>query len=702
MRPTSRSGSRVSQWAILLSLACLLLLLSASQMSHAQDAVRAPAEPASPSDDGGTAEIGVEWITDWPGTGDDRANWYYSANDLYNKLRAAGWAGRFNWGQTNAWERDFKHASYGGINDSVVDAVDLAMMATHGSSAWDSYYGRVLSSVYFSSNNDDWDLSPGEARRAYGNNDLEWLVFDSCSVLREDSMYYWHETFDGLHLMAGFANTMYVVYRGDGGAFADELLKSGWWIFGHPAKTVTQAWFTGTDDEQPNGVRARVLAEELNSYNDYVWGQGYVSPDYPNDGDYWYWDHVAGTPDPLPLVGQAPAELPAVQVLQRVVDDDYVMMIGEAFGLTGQVLTSPDGRFMYMAGGPDDAHQLRVDVASGGFLFQNLDELWTDPTRPRDLPPSPERAESLARSFFLQNELPGLRTFNAQDPDYTAAYEGAELGRGEVEIAATSVMTNPTNFAVHYARDIQVGPDTLRIVGPGSRLNVYVGEGSGDSAIIGMKGGWRDYNITGEMIPILTEDDAWEAFLADPTIAVADLPHFDLADRTDKPEATLAYYEVSLSQHQTELIPVWLFVADLLVDVEMPAAPGSAAPVADVLLAEDAFIYVPAEDDTPVPTAAILTPADGTTLPYGGTVDLEGSASGGTPPYTFLWSSSYDGDLGTGATLDAVALHAAFHGGLAPNIITLTVVDDNGMVAAANVEVFVDGPPLFLPYVNRN
>ncbi|MEZ4641963.1 MAG: DUF6345 domain-containing protein [Chloroflexota bacterium] len=194
-------------------------------------------------------------------------------------------------------------------------------------------------------------------------------AFDSCSVLRDDSMYYWHETFDGLHLMAGFANTMYVVYPGDGGVWADQMQKKGWWIFGHGAKTVTQAWFTAVEDQQPSGVRARVLAEVLDNYNDYIWGQGYVSSDYSNNGAYWYWDHVAGTPPPLPLQGEAPTALPAVQVIHREVGDEYVMNIGEAFGLTSQVITSPDGMTKAMVGGDEDEKQLFIALRrlSAGF-----------------------------------------------------------------------------------------------------------------------------------------------------------------------------------------------------------------------------------------------------------------------------------------------------------------------------------------------
>jgi hypothetical protein len=681
--------------------------LSTSPTTHARDltpgAILAPTEPASPTDDGGTAEIGVEWMTDWPGTVNDRANWYYSGTDLYNKMRAAGWIGRFNWGETNAWEKDFKRAALGGIENTVGDSVDLAMIATHGSTAWDSTWNRVLTSVTFTSDKDDRDLSPGDAYRALGDNDLEWLFFDSCSVLRDDSMWYWYQTFDGLHLLGGFANTMYVVYRGDGGAFADELLKTGWWIFGHPAKTVTQAWFTATDDEQPHGVIARVLAETLDSYNDYVWGQGYVSPDYPNDGTGYYWDHVAGTPDPLPLIGEAPTHLPAVQVVQRDVNEDYVKNIGLAFGLAGDVLKSPDGRFFYMAGGPGDALQLRVDIPSGGFLFQNLDELWTDPERPRDLPPETRTARVVAQDFLEANDnLPGAFFYNRQILPTSVAEGPADLLLPAVApvsdpLSSTDVMTT-TNYAVHYARTV-LGPEgEYTVVGPGSRQNIYIGDGS---EVAGMKGGWRELDVTGDMIPILDEVQAWNAFLADPTIAVADLPNFDTFNRVGKPAPTLGYYEVALSQHQSQLIPVWIFVADLLVGVETPPTPGTAAPIVQDVLAADAFIYVPAADDTPVPTVTIHTPAEGTTLPYGGTVTLSGTATGGTPPYTYLWSSSYDGDLGEGATINNVALHALFHGGLAPNTITLTVVDDNGMTAATSIQLFVDGP-LFLPYLNRD
>ncbi|MEE8390316.1 MAG: DUF6345 domain-containing protein, partial [Anaerolineae bacterium] len=406
-------------------------------------------------DDGGTAEVGVEWITDWPGTSADRANWYYSCNNLYNELGNAGWNKRFNWGNTLAWEEDFKRMDLGGTNNYWIDSVDLAMVCTHGSSAWDSYYGKVLSSVYFSTDHDDWHLTPGDARRALGDNDLEWLAIDSCSVLRDDSMYYWHETFNGLHLMLGFANTMYVVYPGDGGEWGDQMRKKGWWIFGHSAKTVTQAWFSAVEDQQPSGVRARVLAEELNNYNDYIWGQGYVSPDYPNNGGYWYWDHVTGTPEPLQLT-MVPTSLPVYSVVPRTVNENYVEMIGGAFGLTDtqRITPSPDGTVFYMTGGISDT--LRVDALSGGYFFQDLSELWTHPEMPRTLPMSYDAAP-LAFAFLRNNQqtLPGGFNYDPQIPP-TVQLEGPTVGLGQVAIAATTP-TSPTNYAISYARTLDIG-----------------------------------------------------------------------------------------------------------------------------------------------------------------------------------------------------------------------------------------------------
>jgi hypothetical protein len=133
---------RILGTALLLAVVGLVAIASTSQAQpYVADQPGGSAQPESVTAAG---SMGVEWITDWPGTADDRANWYYSANNLYNELKNnAGWAAKFNWGQTNAWERDWKAFSSGG--NGLVDTVDLAMIGTHGTGAWDSRWKKNLS-----------------------------------------------------------------------------------------------------------------------------------------------------------------------------------------------------------------------------------------------------------------------------------------------------------------------------------------------------------------------------------------------------------------------------------------------------------------------------------------------------------------------------------------------------------------------------
>ena len=684
-----RKGSFNGRLALVILTLLSVLLSSALVLGAQPERPATPSSPAAPAsadatlDDGGTAEFGIEWITDWPGTADDRANWYHSANGLRNELNGAGWVQRFFWGNGLAWEEDFKGAANGGTEHVWIDTVDLAMMATHGSGAYDSFWNRDLSSVYYSTDHDNWHLSPGESYRALGDDDLEWLAWDSCSVLRDDSVAYWYTTFDGLHLMLGFANTMYVVYPGDGGAWGDQMQKKGWWIFGHGAKTVTQAWFTATDDQQPSGVRARVVAETLDNYNDYMHGQGYLSAEPTYDGYYWWWDHVAGTPPPV----QVPEEferLPVFRIVPPEVNEEYVRSIGQVLGLTSEVLADPDGKAFYMVGGDDDEKQVRVDTATGAFYYQDLGQLWTDPERSRSLPGSEEEALSLVFQFLGQHDgLPGVFEFDDRIPP-TVYLETASEGASPETIANRPLQTNDMQYSVSFMRTVEYGGVPLSVVGPGSRQNVYVGDGG---EIIGLKSGFvpLQMDLEREIVPIMTAEEAWNAFLADPSLAVAQPPTADTYTPTGTPP-TLAYYQQPTTQGQQELIPVWVFEMDLYVMTE-----DERAATGESLLADNALIYVQAEETADAQLVATIdAPAPGLTLLPGQTVDLAGSASGGLAPYTFEWSSEVNGTLGQGETLSGVSLSADTRASsYGPNQITMTVTDANGLTATATLDIDV-------------
>ena len=318
-----------------LALAVFALPLPADAML-AQAARSDPEAAPSGSGDDGTLEVGVEWVNDFPGTGADRGAWDDSCDGLYNGLTGAGWTGNFYWTDWNAWKSDFVDESNGGEEDTYADSVDIAMICTHGSWKHDTFWDQNLTSVFFGSSEPDQHLVPGDAYRSYGDKDLEWLAFDSCSVLNEfgPSPYYnrgyWASTMNGLHLLLGFKNTMYVSAPGDGFYWSLFMKGYSFWL---PSYTVTQAWFQAADYNQPTVTCARVLAEAAANYNDYLHGYGSVTSDPIVDGTYWYWDHCSSGAKAVEeqfdsgLDASTLVAAPVFQVQQRMVNEDYVRQV---------------------------------------------------------------------------------------------------------------------------------------------------------------------------------------------------------------------------------------------------------------------------------------------------------------------------------------------------------------------------------------
>ena len=199
-------------------------------------------------------------------------------------------------------------------------------------------------------------------------------------------------------------------------------------------------------------------------------------------------------------------------------------------------------------------------------------------------------------------------------------------------------------------------------------------------------------------VPVKTVGQAWADFIADPHIAVAQPPAF--ISYTQKLTPTLAYYEQSSVVTQTELIPVWIFVADLYTSTTPGQVQVQSTQAVTALVASDVSIYVPASAaPTAIVQANIVSPTPGTKVMPGQSLILTGTVSGGLAPLTFQWSSSVDGALGAGPTLTIPGLHSDVHGGNPqPNIIYLLVTDANGQqsTATVNVTVFLQ---IYLPVI---
>ena len=682
---------------LLLILGFQLVLANRAGPSIALDS--SPNQPTGWGDEG-ILEVGVEWIDDFPGTADDRSHWDESCDGLYNMLVGDGWTPRFHYTDWSAWETDFKDESLGGSEDTYVDNVDIAMICTHGSGTHDNFWNQDLSSVYFGSSHTDQHLSPGDAYLAYGDKDLEWLAFDSCSVLGDGgpapyyNRGYWAATMNGLHLLLGFNNTMYVWAPGDGLLWGFYMKGFSWFL---PPSTVTQAWFQAVDYVQPKVTCARVLANTPDNYNDYLWGKGYVSPDPATDGYYWYWDHCSTGPAAKEALGanKQPAviTMPVLQVVDRLVTEDYVLnTIAPAFNLTGPV--GMDDMFYYMADTSTGITlTLQVDRATGSYSFHNLSRLWVTPIVTPTLPLSGREADLLINNWFSQTPAEGLPA---------AWYRNAGYEFGTEDIVGMSFMRSengnfseqetsrlPADVSMTYPRLLTVqagtasGPQLVDfpVVGPGGRLKVYLGDGG---EIIGVQGGSRDVVATGVQVDILDANQVWTMFLNDHSLAIPEVPW--AADTINYITYTLGYYEMPYFQHQNELIPVYEFTANFY-------AGGN-------LLADNVPVYLPAAAQYLPPQVAILSPADGSTFRSGEQISFEGSITGGTPPYTMQWTSSTDGYLGNTLTITSALSSSVKGGSLFNPTVSFQVTDANGLTRTATIALLIR-PIYILPIIYK-
>jgi len=232
-------------------------------------------------------------------------------------------------------------------------------------------------------------------------------------------------------------------------------------------------------------------------------------------------------------------------------------------------------------------------------------------------------------------------------------------------------------------------------VGPGSATKVYYGGASTalrgasqEQLPIGLAGGNRDVN-EGAGTSTKAYLDSWNEFLADRQLAVVSIPlDWDTAQLVAQ---TFSYYEQPQDVPQQELIPVWVFTADLYKGAQ--------------LVGNDAAIYVPANGDYYPPAVTIDAPTANATFVAGRWVDLKATSSGGFQPFTYEWSSSAQGTLVKGEQEDVKVMllgQSDKEGQPTPVAITLKVTNQNGQSRTAEVIVNVVGQPVWLPLVMSN
>jgi hypothetical protein len=238
----------------------------------------------SPNDDSNGKEVGIEWVNKYTWCSHLHNN-HTNARGFYNKLGSAGWTKCFDWGDSLAWEEDFKYryGPQGGTDFVWIDAVDFAFFSGHGSPTAIAF--EVKKDVrLFSFDNARWGGTAGGASNEQA--DLEWIVLDACQTLAHtasgvDVFARWDQAFDGLHYVLGFHTTC-SDDKNRGKKFAQKM-KQGW--------SVRDAWIYATQHTEGNskwGAYLRADSPSSNTYNDHLPGFGWVSPDPYPPTILWY------------------------------------------------------------------------------------------------------------------------------------------------------------------------------------------------------------------------------------------------------------------------------------------------------------------------------------------------------------------------------------------------------------------------------
>jgi hypothetical protein len=218
-------------------------------------------------------DVGVEWINEYPICGfgglsgrDD------VAVGFYDEMRANGYTGRFNFGNSLAWANDFMDDDVvaSGNDHSWVDTVDFAYHADHGN----------VGMFGFGVDNDRCIVSANQCRWG-DNSDLEWIVLDDCSVLRHGQYGIWWQAFQKLHMIISFDTNAHD--DSDRGRIFAEKLADGW--------SIRQAWWYACDQTEGSSTFAAIAGAsngDTSIYNEGVWNLGPVSAD-PVPLAWWWW-----------------------------------------------------------------------------------------------------------------------------------------------------------------------------------------------------------------------------------------------------------------------------------------------------------------------------------------------------------------------------------------------------------------------------
>jgi hypothetical protein len=197
----------------------------------------------------------VQWVRYYNGHGSNLPGTQPDGTGFRNKLVSKGWQQVVHYYNNNAWEKDWRDCSLGGIDCTFgVDRADFGYFAGHGSGA----------RIYFGVNKDSYNFFGGNARYQR----LRWVGFATCQTLRAGQfvgpgnppLTHWFNSFQGSYMLLGFHSNMKDVAFGP--RFVDNLAFFS--TFGS-LRSVREAWVLTAF--QMNAGKPAYLYARSNTFN---------------------------------------------------------------------------------------------------------------------------------------------------------------------------------------------------------------------------------------------------------------------------------------------------------------------------------------------------------------------------------------------------------------------------------------------------
>jgi Family of unknown function (DUF6345) len=225
--------------------------------------------------------IGVEWVNRFPGPCTATGLSYCDDTSVgfLNGMRSRGHTQVFNWGDSNAWETDFRDPAFGGNDTNWIDNVDFAHFSSHGATSSANVFNGSFGTAHT-------DCRWRSDRARFGNRSLKWLAIDACQSLElsRNIIATWQNAYHGLHLIVAFT----------------DLVSDSWWTgsrgynFGRRAgnnERIVNAWldesYSWWLDDNPVGMSVGTTRDDaINRRDNERINSNF--PNIPNSEARWF------------------------------------------------------------------------------------------------------------------------------------------------------------------------------------------------------------------------------------------------------------------------------------------------------------------------------------------------------------------------------------------------------------------------------